>query len=69
MNISPVANTVFRGYSDHPDAISTHLFRFDPKKIKYMPVTQVELRPELAKVGLDIRVVGYVSIMDFLMRH
>ncbi|KAI8391518.1 trypsin-like cysteine/serine peptidase domain-containing protein [Radiomyces spectabilis] len=32
--------------------------KFDPKKIKYMPVTQVELRPELAKVGLDIRVVG-----------
>ncbi|KAI8059616.1 trypsin-like cysteine/serine peptidase domain-containing protein [Gongronella butleri] len=32
--------------------------KFDPKKIKYMPVTQVELRPELAQVGLDIRVVG-----------
>ncbi|KAI7875288.1 trypsin-like serine protease [Lichtheimia hyalospora FSU 10163] len=32
--------------------------KFDPTKIKYMPVTQVELRPELAKVGLDIRVVG-----------
>ncbi|KAI7906451.1 trypsin-like cysteine/serine peptidase domain-containing protein [Cokeromyces recurvatus] len=32
--------------------------KFDPKKIKYMPLTQVELRPELAKVGLDIRVVG-----------
>ncbi|KAI8136868.1 trypsin-like cysteine/serine peptidase domain-containing protein, partial [Fennellomyces sp. T-0311] len=32
--------------------------KFDPSKIKYMPVTQVELRPELAKVGLDIRVVG-----------
>ncbi|KAG1449994.1 hypothetical protein G6F56_008477 [Rhizopus delemar] len=32
--------------------------KFDPKKIKYMPVEQVELRPDLAKVGLDIRVVG-----------
>ncbi|KAI8641222.1 trypsin-like cysteine/serine peptidase domain-containing protein [Parasitella parasitica] len=32
--------------------------KFDPKKIKYMPLSQVELRPELAKVGLDIRVVG-----------
>ncbi|KAI9258529.1 trypsin-like cysteine/serine peptidase domain-containing protein [Sporodiniella umbellata] len=32
--------------------------KFDPKKIKYMPVQQVELRPDLAKVGLDIRVVG-----------
>jgi hypothetical protein len=34
------------------------MYRFDPKKIKYMPVEQVELRPDLAKVGLDIRVVG-----------
>jgi hypothetical protein len=34
------------------------LYRFNPEKIKYMPLTQVELRPELAKVGLDIRVVG-----------
>ncbi|KAI8327906.1 trypsin-like cysteine/serine peptidase domain-containing protein [Choanephora cucurbitarum] len=32
--------------------------KFDPTKIKYMPLTQVELHPELAKVGLDIRVVG-----------
>ncbi|KAI8970390.1 trypsin-like cysteine/serine peptidase domain-containing protein [Mycotypha africana] len=32
--------------------------KFDTKKIKYMPISQVELRPELAKVGLDIRVVG-----------
>lgn len=34
------------------------LHRFDPEKIKYMPVCEIELRPELAKVGLDIRVVG-----------
>ncbi|KAL7312433.1 hypothetical protein PS15m_008193 [Mucor circinelloides] len=32
--------------------------KFNPEKIKYMPLSQVELRPELAKVGLDIRVVG-----------
>ncbi|KAI7865276.1 trypsin-like cysteine/serine peptidase domain-containing protein [Spinellus fusiger] len=32
--------------------------KFDPSKIEYMPVTQVELKPELAKVGLEIRVVG-----------
>ncbi|ORX58943.1 trypsin-like serine protease [Hesseltinella vesiculosa] len=32
--------------------------KFDPSKIKYMPVSQVDLRPELAQVGLDIRVVG-----------
>ncbi|KAJ3085914.1 hypothetical protein HK102_013689 [Quaeritorhiza haematococci] len=32
--------------------------RFDPSKIRYMPVTEVPLAPHLAKVGLDIRVVG-----------
>lgn len=34
------------------------IIRFNPEKIKYMPMSQVELHPELAKVGLDIRVVG-----------
>ncbi|KAI8615684.1 trypsin-like cysteine/serine peptidase domain-containing protein [Chytriomyces sp. MP71] len=34
------------------------ILRFDPSKIKYMPVTEIELAPHLAKVGLDIRVVG-----------
>ncbi|KAL1888566.1 hypothetical protein Cpir12675_006130 [Ceratocystis pirilliformis] len=34
------------------------ILRFDPKAIKYMPVRALELRPELAKVGLEIRVVG-----------
>ncbi|CAB72237.1 serine protease, involved in lipid metabolism [Schizosaccharomyces pombe] len=32
--------------------------RFDPKKIRYMNVEQLELRPDLAKVGTEIRVVG-----------
>ncbi|KAJ3292893.1 hypothetical protein HK104_004931 [Borealophlyctis nickersoniae] len=32
--------------------------KFDPKKIRYMPVKQILLAPESAKVGLDIRVVG-----------
>ncbi|KAI9742759.1 MAG: hypothetical protein M1818_003488 [Claussenomyces sp. TS43310] len=32
--------------------------RFDPKAIKYMPVVALELRPDLAKVGEEIRVVG-----------
>ncbi|RKP05648.1 trypsin-like cysteine/serine peptidase domain-containing protein [Thamnocephalis sphaerospora] len=32
--------------------------KFDPSKIRYMPVTAIPLRPDLARVGLDIRVVG-----------
>ncbi|RKF77921.1 Pro-apoptotic serine protease NMA111 [Golovinomyces cichoracearum] len=34
------------------------ILRFDPKAIKYMPVTVLTLRPDLAKVGSEIRVVG-----------
>lgn len=34
------------------------ILRFDPKKIKYMPLAELELRPDLAKVGAEIRVVG-----------
>lgn len=34
------------------------ILRFDPKAVKYMPVTALELRPDRAKVGVEIRVVG-----------
>ncbi|KAK6819753.1 Pro-apoptotic serine protease [Apiospora arundinis] len=34
------------------------ILRFDPKAIKYMPVSALTLRPEFAKVGVEIRVVG-----------
>ena len=34
------------------------ILRFDPKAIKYMPLTALDLRPDLAKVGAEIRVVG-----------
>jgi S1-C subfamily serine protease len=34
------------------------ILRFDPKKIKYMPVTALKLRPDNAKVGVEIRIVG-----------
>ncbi|KAI5845687.1 trypsin-like cysteine/serine peptidase domain-containing protein [Morchella snyderi] len=34
------------------------ILRFDPKAIKYMPVAALELRPDLAHVGAEIRVVG-----------
>ncbi|KAG0333575.1 hypothetical protein BG004_000771 [Podila humilis] len=34
------------------------ILKFDPTKIKYMEVTSIPLMPEMAKVGIDIRVVG-----------
>jgi S1-C subfamily serine protease len=34
------------------------ILKFDPKKIKYMPVDALPLRPDFAKVGIEIRVVG-----------
>lgn len=34
------------------------ILRFDPKAIKYMPLEALELRPDLARVGCEIRVVG-----------
>ena len=34
------------------------ILKFDPKAIKYMPLTALELRPDLARVGSEIRVVG-----------
>ncbi|KAI4102826.1 MAG: hypothetical protein L6R37_004159 [Teloschistes peruensis] len=34
------------------------ILRFDPKAIKYMKVEELALRPDLAKVGVEIRVVG-----------
>ncbi|KAI5858706.1 trypsin-like cysteine/serine peptidase domain-containing protein [Tricharina praecox] len=34
------------------------ILRFNPKDIKYMPVAALQLRPDLAKVGTEIRVVG-----------
>ena len=34
------------------------ILRFDPNAIKYMPLAALELRPDLARVGSEIRVVG-----------
>ncbi|EER44374.1 PDZ domain-containing protein c [Histoplasma capsulatum H143] len=34
------------------------ILKFDPAAIKYMPVTELELSPDAAKVGVEIRVVG-----------
>ncbi|KAI5797740.1 trypsin-like cysteine/serine peptidase domain-containing protein [Geopyxis carbonaria] len=61
----------FRGYCvfDNHEECDVHpvyrdpihdfgILRFDPKDIKYMPVAALELRPDLACVGVEIRVVG-----------
>ncbi|PUU74243.1 hypothetical protein B9Z19DRAFT_1001150 [Tuber borchii] len=34
------------------------VFRYDPSKLKHISVEEIELRPELARVGEDIKVVG-----------
>lgn len=34
------------------------VFRYDPEKLKHIEVEEIELRPELARVGEDIKVVG-----------
>ncbi|KAK7204199.1 trypsin-like cysteine/serine peptidase domain-containing protein [Myxozyma melibiosi] len=34
------------------------ILRFDPKAVKYMEVSALELRPDLARVGSEIRVIG-----------
>ena len=39
-------------------SLDAGFFRFDPKKVQFMPVTEVKLRPEAAAVGLEVRVVG-----------
>ncbi|KAK6533304.1 hypothetical protein TWF694_002257 [Orbilia ellipsospora] len=34
------------------------IFRYDPAALKHMTATEIPLRPDLARVGLDIKVVG-----------
>ncbi|EWC48678.1 hypothetical protein DRE_01900 [Drechslerella stenobrocha 248] len=34
------------------------IFRYDPAALKHMVATEIPLRPDLARVGLDIKVVG-----------
>ncbi|KAK9464003.1 trypsin-like cysteine/serine peptidase domain-containing protein [Lipomyces oligophaga] len=34
------------------------LLRFDPKAVKYMKISALQLRPDLASVGAEIRVIG-----------
>lgn len=61
----------FSGYAvfdNHEEAVVSPIYRdpihdfgflrFDPKEIQHMAVTALDLRPDLAKVGTEIRVVG-----------
>ncbi|KAG7109841.1 Pro-apoptotic serine protease like protein [Verticillium longisporum] len=34
------------------------ILRFDPKALRYMDIQSLQLRPDLAKIGVEIRVVG-----------
>jgi len=48
---------------DQKKSAQSRFLKFDPSKIKYMDVQALPLRPDLAKVGVEIRVVGYVSLV------
>lgn len=61
----------FSGYAvfdNHEEAVVKPIYRdpihdfgflqFDPKDVKYMEIDQLELRPDQAQVGTEIRVVG-----------
>lgn len=55
-------------FDNHEEAVVKPIYRdpihdfgflhFDPKNIRYMAVEQLDLRPDLAQVGTEIRVVG-----------
>ncbi|KAF4999359.1 hypothetical protein FGRMN_2500 [Fusarium graminum] len=46
-------------YSIYHDPVHDFGFlKFDPKSVKYMALTAMELRPDLAKVGTEIKVIG-----------
>lgn len=55
-------------FDNHEEAVVKPIYRdpvhdfgflqFDAKSIKYMDISQLELKPDLAKVGTEIRVVG-----------
>ena len=49
------------------DMFDSRFLKFDPSAIKYMPVQALPLRPDLAKVGVEIRVVGYLFSLALLM--
>jgi hypothetical protein len=38
--------------------LSSIYLQFDPTRVKFMDLEEIQLSPERAKVGLDIRVVG-----------
>ncbi|KAK9476208.1 hypothetical protein V1514DRAFT_337627 [Lipomyces japonicus] len=66
VNPAPItATAVFVNYEEVPllpiykDPVHDFgFFKYDPAKVKFLDVEQIDLRPDLAKVGLSIKVVG-----------
>ncbi|KAK7203393.1 hypothetical protein BZA70DRAFT_241264 [Myxozyma melibiosi] len=66
VNPAPItATAVFVNYEEAPlrpiyrDPVHDFgFFQYDPEKIRFLDVEEIELRPDLAKVGLSIKVVG-----------
>ncbi|KAK9234983.1 hypothetical protein V1525DRAFT_435114 [Lipomyces kononenkoae] len=66
VNPAPImATAVFVNYEEVPlrpiyrDPIHDFgFFQYDPEKVKFLEVEQIDLRPDLARVGLSIKVIG-----------
>ncbi|KAK9466698.1 hypothetical protein V1512DRAFT_263222 [Lipomyces arxii] len=66
VNPAPIiATAVFVNYEEVPlrpiyrDPVHDFgFFQYDPEKVKFLNVEQIDLRPDLAKVGLSVKVVG-----------
>lgn len=66
--VGPGPFTGYVVFDNHEEAVVKPIFRdpvhdfgflqFEPKEVKYLQLTQLNLKPDLAKVGTEIRVVG-----------
>lgn len=66
--VGPGPFTGYAVFDNHEEAVVKPIYRdpihdfgflkFDPSEVKHMKIDQLELRPDLAKVGTEIRVVG-----------
>lgn len=66
--VGPGPFTGYIVFDNHEEAVAKPIYRdpihdfgflqFDPKEVKYLELLQLELRPDLAKVGTEIRVIG-----------
>ena len=66
VTLGPVAGTVSFYNKEEVEAVPVYrdpihdfgLYRVDPKTVKYAQLKEIPLRPEEAKVGAEIRVIG-----------